>query len=251
MIFIKWTKGEFRTQRLDITPKKILSTEAWKDAASGILGKKTLFSLVTICNSWAAGAPWPLLKSAEFHNHVCPGLNVGYVIGEHLKTNHGLRNGEQYVFLGVPPICALDSFQMMFDATSGKSLTFVKAMSRQKVKQYSGTLWFEGTPLPPLIVIAMRVNKKSNSCEGVVLGMDWQRLFADAHIKYQELAPKGGKSNPLFFISRARLSIHMASMSMSQKLKYVKEIKRFFGQASLAQQLTREGVDPYAVIQTL
>ncbi|MGD9076008.1 MAG: FmdE family protein [Desulfobacteraceae bacterium] len=248
LVLIKWSQGAFKQQNLDISPDRILHPEAWKQAASGLVGGKTLFSVVTICNSWAAGASWPLLKSAELHNHICPGLNVGYIIGNYLKKNHPLRKGEKYVFLAAPPICAIDTLQKMYDCTVGKGLTFAKAVEKHKVKRYSGNLWFEGNPLSTIIVIAMRANEKGNSCEGVVLGMDWKHLFEDTGVNYQDFAPPGGKSNPTFFISRATLSIRMASMNLEQKIKYIKELKRFFGQASLAHKLARDGTDPYAII---
>lgn len=248
LIFIKWDKGAFKKQNLDISPAKILLPPVWKKAASGLIGGKTLFSVVTICNSWSAGASWPLLKSAEFHNHICPGLNAGYIIGEYLKTKHPLRKGEKYVFIAAPPICAIDTLQMMYDATVGKHGTFAKAVGKEKVMKYSGDLWFKGAPISPIIVIAMRVDKSSNSCEGVVLGLDWKRLFKDAGLNYQDFDPPGGKSNPIFFISRTKLSIRMASMEMEDKLKYVKEIKTFFGQATLANKIAKEGADPYALI---
>lgn len=92
---------------------------------------------------------------------------------------------------------------------------------------------------------------KSNSCEGEVLGVDWKSIFADAGQNYQDFAPSGGKTNPAYFISRAKVSVKMASISMAKKPAYVKEIKKFFGQAALGQKLAMEGTDPYAVIQSL
>jgi hypothetical protein len=85
----------------------------------------------------------------------------------------------------------------------------------------------------------------------VVLGVDWKSIFADAGQNYQDFAPSGGKANPVYFISRAQLSVKMASISMTKKLTYIKEIKKFFGQASLAQKLAMEGTDPYAFIWDL
>jgi formylmethanofuran dehydrogenase subunit E-like metal-binding protein len=248
MIFVKWIKNRFEQENLDISPDKILSPDAWKKGASGIIGDKTLFSLVTISHCWSAGASWQLLKTAEFHNHICPGLNTGCIIGQYLKKRHPLRKGENYLFIGAPPGCVIDALQIIFDATVGKNGTFGKGMSKEKIEKYSEGLWFEGVPIPPLAVIAMRVNKKSNSCEGVVLGVDWKSIFADAGQDYRNLTPPGGKTNPLYFISRAKVSVKIVSMTMSEKLKYVKEIKKFFGQAAMARKLTNEGIDPYAVI---
>jgi formylmethanofuran dehydrogenase subunit E-like metal-binding protein len=251
LIFIKWGEKGFTQQQIDISQKKIFKSQDWKKAASGIIGSKTLFSVVTISHCWAADVSWSLLKTAEFHNHICPGLNTGFIIGEYLQKNYPLRKGEKYMFIGAPPGCSLDALQIIFDTTTGKSAAFSKAVSKQKIEKYSQDLWFKDAPIPPLAVIVMRVNKKSNSCEGVVLGVDWKSIFADAGRNYQDFAPSGGKANPIYFISRAKLSVKMASISMAKKLIYVKEIKKFFGQAALAQKLAMEGTDPYAVIQSL
>ena len=139
----------------------------------------------------------------------------------------------------------------MSDSTIGKHLTYAKAISKEKVKKYPCDLWYKGAPIPPLVVTAMRVNKGANSCEGVVLGIDWKRLYKNCDINYKDFAPPEGKSNPTFFITRARMSIKMASMKLEEKFGYVKEIKSFFGQAALAQKIANESTDPYAVIWDL
>ena len=69
-------------------------------------------------------------------------------------------------------------------------------------------------------------------------------IFCD----YKELSPKGGKRNPFFHISRARLSLRMVTMDKAGNLRYVREIRTFYGKADLAWKLTHVGVDPYAVI---
>jgi len=74
------------------------------------------------------------------------------------------------MFIGAPPGCLLDALQIIFDTTTGKSAAFSKAVSKQKIEKYAQDLWFKDAPISPLAVIVMRVNKKSNSCEGVVLG---------------------------------------------------------------------------------
>jgi len=250
LVFIKWIKNTFEKQVVNVSPNKILQPENWKKAASGIIAKN-LFSLVSFSNYWAAGAPWALLKSGEFHNHICPGLNAGYIMAEYLKAKHPLRAKEQYLFVAAPPMCAIDALQIMFDSTVGKHLTYAKAISKEKVKKYSGDLWFKGAPISPLVVTAMRVDKGANSCEGVVLGIDWKGMYKRCGINYKDFAPPGGKSNPIFFITRAKMSIKMASMKLEEKLGYVREIKTFFGQAALAQKIANESTDPYAVIWDL
>jgi len=251
LIFNKWQKNGFKQKEINVSPDKILNPKAWKEAASGLIGRKNLFSLVSITNSWSMGAPWSLLKSAEFHNHVCPGLHTGCVLAAYLKTALPLNKGEKYVFIGLPPYCPMDALQVVFDATVGKKATFAMALNKKKMKKYAGELWHGNAPLSPLVAIALRVNEKADSCVGAVLGMDWNRLYSDVGMNHKALSPKGGKKNPLFHITRTRLSLRMIDMSMADKLKYIKEIKRFSGKASLAKKLAQAGMDPYALIWEL
>ncbi len=141
-----------------------------------------------------------------------------------------------------------DALQIIYDSTAGKALASSNAMDKENVIKYSENLWFDGCPIPPLVAIAMRVNNSGNSCEGVVLGMDWKKLFQDAGLSAQDFSPEGGKANPMYFISRTKLSLKMIAMPMDQKLGYMKEIKTFFGQASMANALSKDGADPFAAI---
>jgi len=247
VVFMKWTGKEFEQKNYNIASEKILKPSAWKEQSDDFIGKY-FFPIVSICHSWAAGISWPMLKSAEFHGHICPGLNVGSIAYEYLKKHHPLRGGEQYVFICSPTNCPADALQVLCDSTAGKALVFSMAMKKDDVAKYSGDLWFKGCPIPPLVTIAMRVNKESNSCEGVVLAIDWEKLFQDAGLSAESFSPKGGKSNPMYFISRTKLSLQLASMPMNKKMAYIKELKSFFGQASMVQTLSQNGSDPYAMI---
>jgi formylmethanofuran dehydrogenase subunit E len=248
MHFTRWRKGGFPGQEFGVAPDQILVPRAWKQAAAGIVGKRTLFSVVTISNGWAAGAPWSLLKTAEFHNHLCPGLEAGYLIAGYVKKTLPVQKGERYVFICSPPFCPTDALQMMFDATAGKGVTYAKAIPKKKQQKYAGTLWYPKAAISPLVGIAMRVNQKKDSCHGVVLGMDWNRLYTDAGMRAQDFSPPGGKANSLFHVSRTRLALKMRTMSMSEKRQYLKEINQFSGRAGLAQQLAAGGSDPYETI---
>jgi len=62
-----------------------------------------------------------------------------------------------------------------------------------------------------------------------VLGVDWKSILSDAGQNYQDFAPPGRKANPVYFISRAKLSVKMASISMDKKLIYTSEVMAFRG----------------------
>jgi len=252
LIFIKWCETTFKVQKVDLAYDKIYQPENWKTNASGIIGgNNLLFSLVSISSSWSENASWTHLKAAGFHNHYCPGVEVGYLIAQYLKNNLPLREGERYFFMGAPPYCPMDVLQVLFDATPGKQMVFSKTIDPKKIEKYSGDLWFDNPPLPPLIAIALRVNAKSNICQGVVLGMDYKSLFNDIGENYLDFNPLGGKSNPIYHIARVRVASKMVSMNMAEKLRYIKEVKSFSGPAALTQKIAREGTDPYAIIWDL
>jgi formylmethanofuran dehydrogenase subunit E-like metal-binding protein len=250
MVFMKWTGEQFEQRNYNIASDKILNPPVWKERSDDFIAPY-FFPIVSISNCWAAGVSWPVLKSAEFHGHICPGLNVGAIAYEYLKKHHPLRGGEQYFFICSPTNCPADALQVLSNSTAGKGLTFSMAMKKEDVAKYSGDLWFKGCPIPPLVAIAMRVNKESNSCEGVVLAVDWKRLFQDAGLSAESFSPQGGKSDPRYFISRTKLSLHLASMQMTKKMTYMQELKSFFGQAAMVQALSQNGADPYAIIWNL
>ncbi|MDY6952378.1 MAG: FmdE family protein [Thermodesulfobacteriota bacterium] len=247
VVFMKWTGEQFEQRNYNIASDKILNPPVRKEQSDDFIGQY-FFPIVSICNCWAAGISWPMLKSAEFHGHICPGLNVGAIAYEDLKENQPLRGGEQYVFICSPTNCPADALQVLCDSTAGKALTFSTAMKKEDVAKYSGDLWFKGCPIPPLVTISLRVNKEGNSCEGVVLAIGWKTLFHDVGLSAESFSSPGGKSNPMYFISRTKLSLQLASMPMAKKMTYMKELKTFFGQASTVQTLSKNGADPYAII---
>jgi len=64
------------------------------------------FSIITIANVWAKGAPYEFLKAAEFHNHICPGLTSGYIIVKYLDENLPLQSpNDRYEIIACPPWC--------------------------------------------------------------------------------------------------------------------------------------------------
>ena len=237
LVFFKWTGKGFDQQIIDASPDRILTPEAWKKAASGIIGSK-MFGVVSLSVTWAENPPWPLLLAATFHDHFCPGLNAGYMVGQYLTKGLPLGKGEKYVFVTAPGKCPADALQMMFNATAGKASGYTMAISNQSLKKYA-----KGG-IPPWIV-AMRVNMKSDTCEGRVLGFDWNKAYGKTGVKAEEMAPPGGPQNPMFWVARAKISRILARLPMDELLGYVVELHQFSGKASLADQVA--GGDPYAV----
>jgi len=238
MVLFKWTGAGFEQQVIDADPAKILASEGWKAASSGLIGQQA-FSVISICLTWAVEPPWPLLLAATFHDHFCPGVNSGYIAGQYLMQKMPLGPGDQYVFITAPGKCAADALQMMFNTTAGKSSGYTMAIGDEALAKYSSD------KVQPSL-IAMQVNRKSDTCKGLVLGFDWNKAYEDSGVKAEEMAPQGGPSNPMFWIARVKMSRELARMQKQKLLTYVSELKQFSGKASLADKVA--GGDPYAVV---
>ena len=240
LIFVKYISGEFQTQELDASPNKILTPDGWRKSASGLIGPNA-FGVISISLTWTSAPPWPLLQAASFHDHFCPGVNSGYIIGEYLKKNLPLGPGDKYVFATAPAKCAADALQVMFNTTSGKSSGYSMNASGPAMAGYT----VDG--VSPTTA-AMRVNQKKDICTGLVLGFDWNGAFEATGVSSDELSPKGGRNNPMFWIARVKMSRELARLPLAKLVSLIKELKSFSGPASLAGQVG--GGDPYAVVWT-
>lgn len=238
LVFFKWTGKGFENQSIDAPPEKILTPEGWKAASSGLIGQR-LFSVASISVTWAVEPPWSLLLAATFHDHFCPGVNSGYIAGQYVMEKLPLGAGDQYVFVTAPGKCAADALQVMFNTTAGKTSGYTMAISDKELEKYAK----DG--VPPSIV-AMRVNKMSDTCEGRVLGFNWNKAYVDTGVKAEEMAPQGGPANPMFWVARAKMSRELARLPKDKLLGYIAEVKGFSGKAAFADKVA--GGDPYAVV---
>jgi formylmethanofuran dehydrogenase subunit E-like metal-binding protein len=238
LVFFKWTGAGFEQQVIDADPTRILIPEGWKAASSGLIGQK-LFSVVSISLTWSVEPPWTLLLAATFHDHFCPGVNSGYIAGQYLMQKMPLGPGDQYVFITAPGKCAADALQVMFNTTAGKSLGYTMAIGDEALTKYAS-----GKVQPS--IVAMQVNRKSDTCKGIVMGFDWNKAYEDTGVKAEDMAPQGGPGNPMFWIARVKMSQELARMQKASLLAYIKELKQFSGKAGLADKVA--GGDPYALV---
>jgi len=240
MVFFKWTGDAFGHQLIDASPEKILSPEGWKGAQAGVIGKN-LFSVVSISLTWAVNPPWTLLLASTFHDHFCPGLNAGYIFTEYLVERFPLAQGEQYVMVAAPGRCPIDALQVLLNTTGGKQAAYVMGIDKDVLAKYS-----KGSVQPS--IVAMKVDRKADSCEGIVLGFDWEKMMTDTGIKREHLFSKEGPRDPWYWISRVKASVELAKMPRERLLGYAVEMKRFSGKAILAEKVASG--DPYAVVWT-
>jgi formylmethanofuran dehydrogenase subunit E-like metal-binding protein len=235
MVFVKWIGSRFASQIINVSPKTIMTRKGWQEAQKGLIGPN-LFSVVSISLTWAVDPPWPLLLAATYHDHFCPGVNSGYIAGQYVMEKLALGQGDRYVFATAPAKCAADALQVMFNTTSGKSAGYSMAIGGKKLEEYAS-----GGVKP--MTVAMRINPKKDECTGLVLGFDWNKAFEATGVKPGELAPKGGKSDPMFWVARVKMSRELARLPMEQLKGMIVEMKSFSGPAALADQIGSG--DPY------
>jgi formylmethanofuran dehydrogenase subunit E-like metal-binding protein len=238
LIFLKWTGQGLAQQVIDASPERILTAEGWKKGAAGLIGQN-IFSVVSISLAWEARPPWPLLLAATFHDHFCPGVNAGYVVAEYCRDKMPLKPGEQYVFVTAPAICPADALQVIFNTTAGKSSGYAMYIAPTLSAKY------EKDRVTPMTIV-MRVNRKTDVCEGIVFGFDWNKAYADTHVKADEITPQGGPGNPMFWIARVKMSRELARLPNESLFKYLVELKKFTGNACLADEVASG--DPYALV---
>ncbi|NOR79117.1 MAG: hypothetical protein GQ523_12080 [Methanophagales archaeon] len=152
----------------DISAESLLNEpEAWQQKMNAKVFGGNEFSLITIPNVWAVGAPYEFLKSAEFHNHICPGLTSGYFIVKYLDENLPLQSAsDKYEIIGCPPWCKDDAIQVIFDKTVGKRYVAMHLTDEDSAR------------LPDVAGIYVRWNSTAGKGDGLVLAFDWTKAAA-------------------------------------------------------------------------
>ncbi len=241
LVFSRLQGGTFQSQTIDATPDKLLQVKSWKQASEGLIGARTLFQVASIGLAWSAGTDWQLLKVAGFHDSIAPGVNIGYLFHSYLEKHMPGEKGDQWLFFGALPKCYMDTLQIMYDATLGKLKAFGVAMSKEQLSKYK-------TKGAMPCIVALKVNGSKDTCRGMVLGFSRKRIMDDLGVREADLNPKGGAYNPVFCIARIKGCMQMAKLKTEDQVKWIVEMRRFSGAASLAHRVCNAGGDPYAVI---
>lgn len=132
-IFSK-TKGEWDIDGLNLGAD-VISQAAFLEKAKEYHAGRDMFTLASMANVWAMDGPYDFLKSAELHNHICPGLTSGYLIAHYILDHFPLNPGEGYTVIACPVWCKEDAFQVIMDCTPGKKGLIVKRLSDEQKKQ--------------------------------------------------------------------------------------------------------------------
>ncbi len=220
--------------KVNISAEKLLSNpEEFDKKMKSKVFDGNEFSIITIANVWAMGMPWELKRSAEFHNHICPGLTSGYLIAEYIKKHHPPTGGKYYIILAVPPWCKDDALQVIFDSTVGKRRMFVKQLSDvQKSK-----LPAEFKNIAGIYILWDRSKGRG---EGFILTFDWDKACRDSGINRSDFKDF---SSYKWWWTRLKMDLDLMRF-LNQPERYIKEVKKFNVDAKTLQKLETAGIDP-------
>jgi len=166
-VIISANQSKWTVDILDFTLKSISNPDFWKDAMDKYAAGRDLFSLATLGNAWAEEAPYDFLKSAELHNHICPGLTSGYLMAHFILDHYPLEKGQKYTIISSPVWCKEDAFQVVMDQTPGKRGLVVKPLSEKQKENIS-------IPNPAGMVLIW--DEKQKTGKGVALSFDFNTL---------------------------------------------------------------------------
>lgn len=237
-VFMENAFGRYKCTDLNLAPENILTSEGWSSAEKTDAGNR-LYSIVSIAYAAKSGVSWYQLKAAELHGDYCPELIAGFIVQAYMEKNFPIQSGDKYIFVGAPPTCALDALQSINGATPGNSQIFSMKIAEMVNKAIAKN------GVKPAIT-AMRVNEFKT--DGVILGFDFSKISELIEVTPKEFNPEGGKTNPLYYISRIKAAQKLAELPMKDKFLCIEEVKSFSGPARLAEQIESGKANPYAPV---
>lgn len=141
------------------------------DPKTGNLTQKELgsnaFSLISISNAWAHGAPYDLLSAVMLHNHFCPGVSSGYILARFVEEKMPIEDGSSYIVISSPTWCKDDIFPILWDMTPGKGGQYIWPQSDENVAKI--TEKYGSRPAG----IYIRWNSKEKTGKALVLGFQF------------------------------------------------------------------------------
>jgi formylmethanofuran dehydrogenase subunit E-like metal-binding protein len=219
-IIISRVGQAWQSEFLNISADTIALPAFWENIKR-YKAAKDMFTLAAIANVWAQGGPYDFLKSAELHNHICPGLTSGYLIAHYVLKTYPLQTGERYTMIACPVWCKEDALQVVMDCTPGKKGLIVKQLSEDQKKRVA-------VSNPAGLVLIWNAKKKSG--KGVALSFDFDRI--------RSLSPKG---------SPKAASVLSVLKHLNQPERFVETAAEFNLDEKQYNSIIQAGVNPYAV----
>jgi len=135
-VIISRDNDTWLTENVQIDAATVSSPPFWEEAKKLHAGKD-ISTLAAIAAVWAKDAPYDFLKSAELHNHICPGLTSGYLIAHYIQNNIPVQADERYTVISSPVWCKEDALQVVLDCTPGKHGLVVKPLGKDQIEKIS------------------------------------------------------------------------------------------------------------------
>ena len=229
-VYTVYKNGAFTATTVNIDGENATTSDGW-NAMKAALGSDA-FTIVTIANAWGYGAPYDLLRCAEIHNHICPGLSSGYMIVEYIRENYPLGAGESYTWIGCPNWCKEDAIQVLLDLTPGKRSLIVKQRE----------ILVNERPLAGILIIW---NSTANSGRGVSFRYDKGESCNLTGVDIDDFSPPGGKSNPLFWTTRLKNGFGLLQYLDQPEAVISTDSDMFNVTSEQLDRVKEAGVDPY------
>lgn len=204
--------GKWESERYDISLGALSKKDSWEKIGSPLAPDG--FAVATVCHAWSAGAPEDLLKCAEFHGHLCPGVTAGYMIARFIMEHYPIKKQDQYRWIAGPVNCKEDAVQVLLDLTPGKKTLFTQKLTKGEQERLTQK------KAAGILVVW---NRKTKRGKGIVLGFDWTK------------APEKDKLVKLLNMLRY----------LDSPEKFVPVIKEFDVTLPIMERLTAERTNPY------
>lgn len=166
-VFTKITKANIGADKLLNEP------EAWDEKMKAQIfggGAKPFnneFTIMTIANIWAKGAPPELIRANQFHNHLCPGSASGFLFVKYIDFNLPLeKSSQRYQIIAIKPWCKDDIMQWILEATIGNKNYIAKDLTPEQMKQLP-------EDAKDVANVVIRWDSATGTGKGIVIAWDW------------------------------------------------------------------------------
>lgn len=185
-------------------------------------------SLISLAHFWAKDPPSELIRIAQFHDHICPGVLSGFYISRFLRHKFPLQEKQRNFFLSIPPYCKDDALQIIFNQTVGK-----KGMAAMFLAEEDRALLLPEAR--ETVGIFFRYDPQTFRGQGAVLGFAWSKLRQDCKIT----------GPPISFLNSLKQVLFMTEQR-DEYARYVYFIKIFdLPPGESPQNYARVGANPW------
>jgi len=103
------------------------------------------FSIQTIANAWRSHPAFDQILSFLYHNHVCPGVQPGFFITDHIQKKYPLGENESYTYIASTTFCKDDSMTYLLGISPGMGTFLVKKLpNNETVSEYIAGGTYQG-----------------------------------------------------------------------------------------------------------